>query len=75
MTVLKTSTLGFPRTGPKREMKTALEKYWNGLLSAEELFSTSNSIAVKSYEEQLSRGVDLIGVGGPHPVRSHSRLV
>ena len=67
---LKTSTLGFPRTGPKREMKTALEKYWNGLITADELISTSDSIAVKSYEEQLSRGVDFIGVGD-HTLYDH----
>eukprot|EP01060_Flectonema_neradi_P001961 TRINITY_DN111_c0_g1_i15.p1 TRINITY_DN111_c0_g1~~TRINITY_DN111_c0_g1_i15.p1 ORF type:complete len:768 (+),score=203.42 TRINITY_DN111_c0_g1_i15:64-2367(+) len=67
---LKTSTLGFPRTGPKREMKIALEKYWSGAISADELITTSDSIAVKSYEEQLSRGVDFIGVGD-HTLYDH----
>ena len=36
MVVLATS-LGFPRMGPYRELKKALESYWNGSSTPEEL--------------------------------------
>lgn len=31
-TNVKTNALGFPRTGEKREWKTAVEAFWNGKL-------------------------------------------
>ncbi|MGH7083020.1 MAG: hypothetical protein ACREFV_11190, partial [Acetobacteraceae bacterium] len=33
------ATLGFPRIGPRRELKSALERYWSGKIDAETLLS------------------------------------
>jgi 5-methyltetrahydropteroyltriglutamate--homocysteine methyltransferase len=35
--IITTHTLGFPSIGVKRELKKALEAYWNGHSSAETL--------------------------------------
>ena len=35
------ATLGFPRIGPKRELKTALESYWSGKSDAGALLATA----------------------------------
>ncbi|MGT2341315.1 hypothetical protein ACVPOQ_10505 [Staphylococcus aureus] len=40
MTTIKTSSLGFPRLGRKREWKKAIESYWAKKISKEELDQT-----------------------------------
>jgi 5-methyltetrahydropteroyltriglutamate--homocysteine methyltransferase len=32
------SALGFPRIGPRRELKKTLENYWSGVWTAQTLF-------------------------------------
>ena len=54
---LRTTTLGFPRTGARREMKVALEKYWGGELSEAELRAASEAVAAQSVQEQAAAGV------------------
>ncbi|CCO10569.1 5-methyltetrahydropteroyltriglutamate--homocysteine methyltransferase domain protein [Carnobacterium maltaromaticum LMA28] len=41
MTKVKSSNLGYPRLGEKREWKRALEKFWNGQLTEAELVATT----------------------------------
>eukprot|EP00754_Rhynchopus_humris_P034134 Rhum_TRINITY_DN15506_c3_g2::Rhum_TRINITY_DN15506_c3_g2_i5::g.160835::m.160835/K00549/metE; 5-methyltetrahydropteroyltriglutamate--homocysteine methyltransferase len=67
---LRTTTLGFPRTGARREMKVALEKYWGGELSEAELRAASEAVAAQSVQEQAAAGVSLIGVG-EHTLYDH----
>ena len=38
--MLQTANLGFPRIGANRELKKAIEGYWKGNLSANELQNT-----------------------------------
>ncbi len=40
MTTIKTSNLGFPRLGKKREWKKALESYWAHKIDKAELDQT-----------------------------------
>eukprot|EP01064_Diplonema_japonicum_P032214 TRINITY_DN59_c0_g1_i11.p1 TRINITY_DN59_c0_g1~~TRINITY_DN59_c0_g1_i11.p1 ORF type:complete len:789 (+),score=300.23 TRINITY_DN59_c0_g1_i11:80-2368(+) len=70
MTSLRTSTIGFPRTGPKREMKMALEKYWGKKITESELLEVSDKVALQSLRDQEAAGVDLIGVGD-HTLYDH----
>jgi len=37
------SNLGFPRMGPRRELKKALEGYWSGQVSAEDLAEAAST--------------------------------
>ena len=41
---INTASLGFPRIGQNRELKTALEKYWAGNISTDELKTVATEI-------------------------------
>lgn len=63
MKVSSTSTLGFPRMGPNRELKFALEKYWKGLIKDKALADIVASIEGQAWALQKAAGVDRITVG------------
>lgn len=63
MKVSSTSTLGFPRMGPNRELKFALEKYWKGLIKEKALADIVASIEDQAWALQKAAGVDRITVG------------
>jgi 5-methyltetrahydropteroyltriglutamate--homocysteine methyltransferase len=58
-----THSLGFPRIGVKRELKRAVENYWKGTLSEEELFDTAKTLVKRHWNLQKENGIDLIPVG------------
>jgi 5-methyltetrahydropteroyltriglutamate--homocysteine methyltransferase len=61
MTVTVTvATLGFPRIGPRRELKTALERYWSGKSDAGELLATAAELRARTWAGQRELGVDHI---------------
>jgi 5-methyltetrahydropteroyltriglutamate--homocysteine methyltransferase len=57
---LTTLNLGYPRIGRKRELKKAIEAYWKGQLSSDELESTAASLRERHWKEQQEAGLDLI---------------
>jgi 5-methyltetrahydropteroyltriglutamate--homocysteine methyltransferase len=61
--ILATSTLGFPRIGPNRELKFALEKHWKGSLDENGLVSVANSVEQQAWALQKEAGIDRITVG------------
>ena len=54
------SNLGFPRIGAARELKSALEKYWSGAISAEALSITAASLRARHWFVQQKAGIDHI---------------
>jgi 5-methyltetrahydropteroyltriglutamate--homocysteine methyltransferase len=52
------ATLGFPRIGPRRELKFALEKYWSGQIGEEELLETASALRTAAWARQTSLGAD-----------------
>jgi 5-methyltetrahydropteroyltriglutamate--homocysteine methyltransferase len=52
------STLGFPRIGPGRELKSALERHWSGRLDRAGLAAEASAIRRASWERQRALGVD-----------------
>jgi len=62
-TSVSTSALGFPRMGPKRELKFALEKYWKGVIDRTELIKVAHSVEESSWKLQKDAGIDRITVG------------
>ena len=62
-TSVSTSTLGFPRMGPKRELKFALEKYWKSVINRDELISVAHTTEEISWQLQKDAGIDRITVG------------
>ncbi len=56
-----THNLGFPRIGTKREFKFALESYWKGQSSREELKALGKELRQRHWQDQSS--LDLTPVG------------
>ncbi|CAH9018015.1 5-methyltetrahydropteroyltriglutamate--homocysteine S-methyltransferase [Candidatus Nitrosacidococcus sp. I8] len=54
--------LGFPRMGDKRELKWALESYWKGQLSQEDLIKIGHELQNLHWQRQKDAGLDLIPV-------------
>jgi 5-methyltetrahydropteroyltriglutamate--homocysteine methyltransferase len=57
-----THNLGFPRIGAKRELKKALELFWGGKRTEQELLSTTAALRRQNWLIQKSAGIDLIPV-------------
>lgn len=58
-----THNLGFPRIGERRELKHALEAYWHGNISGEQLQTTAAELRKQHWMLQRDIGIDLIPVG------------
>jgi 5-methyltetrahydropteroyltriglutamate--homocysteine methyltransferase len=56
-------TLGFPRIGPQRELKKALEAYWKGELDEAGLRAVGSGLRRQNWELQRQAGMQLIPVG------------
>src|ERR1700744_225795 len=54
------ATLGFPRIGPKRELKTALESHWAGKTDADALQATAADLRAQAWARQRDLGADII---------------
>jgi 5-methyltetrahydropteroyltriglutamate--homocysteine methyltransferase len=55
-----TANLGFPRIGPDRELKRALEGYWRGELGEKTLLETARSLRKAGWQAQKAAGVEMI---------------
>ena len=53
----RATNLGFPRIGPKRKLKTALESYWAGRATAAELDATARQIRNENWRLQADLGI------------------
>ncbi len=58
--MLKTATLGFPRIGANRELKKAIESYWKGAISIDELKQISSEIKSKNWQTQEAAGIHFV---------------
>jgi 5-methyltetrahydropteroyltriglutamate--homocysteine methyltransferase len=59
--MVTTHNLGFPRIGAKRELKFALESYWKGQSSRDELKALGAQLRQRHWQEQS--GLGLVPVG------------
>ncbi|ATE59817.1 5-methyltetrahydropteroyltriglutamate--homocysteine S-methyltransferase [Thauera sinica] len=57
----RTHNLGFPRIGAKRELKFALESYWKGQSTRDELKAEGARLRRRHWQDQA--GLDLVPVG------------
>lgn len=57
---LKTANLGFPRMGRQRELKFALEGYWTGKRTEQELLDTAAALRKTHWKLQKAAGLDFI---------------
>ncbi|URJ29793.1 5-methyltetrahydropteroyltriglutamate--homocysteine S-methyltransferase [Blochmannia endosymbiont of Camponotus sp.] len=56
-------TLGFPRIGLYRELKYALENYWNGKIQEDKLLEIGRTLRMRHWKQQKDSGMDWIPVG------------
>src|SRR5580704_7429835 len=54
------STLGFPRIGPRRELKSALERFWAGKINGQSLLADAAGLRAASWARQRSLGATVI---------------
>ena len=53
---------GYPRIGAKRELKFAVEKFWKGEASEEEVLAVAKSVREANRRAQIEAGLDLLPV-------------
>ena len=58
--MIKSITIGYPRIGPKRELKKALEKFWKREIKEDELQKVAKELREYNWKTQKENGIDLI---------------
>jgi 5-methyltetrahydropteroyltriglutamate--homocysteine methyltransferase len=61
--MVQSTILGFPRLGPDRELKTALEAFWKGERTEAALLETGASLRALHRKMQKDAGIDLLPSG------------
>ncbi|TFY83949.1 hypothetical protein EWM64_g72 [Hericium alpestre] len=61
--MVASSVLGFPRIGANREVKKAVEAYWAGKISANELTQAAADVKKSNWTTVKSKGVDFVPSG------------
>ncbi|HLI32628.1 MAG TPA: 5-methyltetrahydropteroyltriglutamate--homocysteine S-methyltransferase [Solirubrobacteraceae bacterium] len=61
--MIRASVHGYPRIGPRRELKTALEGYWAGRITAEGLRKTARALRRQNWLFMRDAGIDLVPSG------------
>src|SRR3546814_7471723 len=57
------ATLGFPRIGPRRELKFALEKFWSGKTDETALATAAAGLRTAAWARQHALGADWLPAG------------
>ena len=57
---IQIANLGFPRIGPRRELKFALESFWSGKSVEAELREAASGLRAATWARQKALGVDII---------------
>ncbi|PTQ90142.1 5-methyltetrahydropteroyltriglutamate--homocysteine S-methyltransferase [Agitococcus lubricus] len=60
---MRAHCLGFPRIGAQRELKKALEAYWSGQISQQELERVGQTLRQQHWQLQADAGLDWVTVG------------
>ncbi|WP_328989075.1 5-methyltetrahydropteroyltriglutamate--homocysteine S-methyltransferase [Kribbella sp. NBC_01245] len=57
---INTTVLGYPRIGPRRELKQAVERYWAGDLDASALADVAQTLRRETWNDLAGRGLDVL---------------
>lgn len=60
MTEIGTTVLGYPRIGPDRELKRAVERYWAGKIDEAALLATGRELRRQTWLELRDAGLDSV---------------
>ncbi len=58
-----THNLGFPRIGRNRELKWAVEGFWQGRISEKQLLDIAGELRLENWRVQKKAGIDLVPAG------------
>ncbi len=58
--MIQVASIGYPRIGPKRELKKALEQFWKGEIKEQDLHTVAKNLKKQNWQTQKDNGVDLI---------------
>jgi len=58
--MIQIASIGYPRIGPKRELKKALEQFWKGEIKEQDLHTVAKNLKKQNWQTQKDNGVDLI---------------
>ncbi len=61
--MVKTAVLGYPRIGPGRELKKALERFWSSEIDEQALLSEAAKIRERHWKAQAAAGIDASPAG------------
>src|SRR5271157_5990307 len=61
--MVQSSILGYPRMGPARELKKALEKYWSSQSDERALLNEAARVRAQHWKDQAAAGIDFIPSG------------
>ncbi|ETW84971.1 hypothetical protein HETIRDRAFT_472219 [Heterobasidion irregulare TC 32-1] len=61
--MVSSSVLGFPRIGANREVKKAVEAYWAGKISADQLTQAAADVKKTNWQSVKAKGVDFVPSG------------
>ena len=57
---IKTTAFGYPKIGPNREMKKAIESYWKGEIDKKELYTRLEQVDAQRMEKLINANLDYI---------------
>jgi 5-methyltetrahydropteroyltriglutamate--homocysteine methyltransferase len=57
---MTTTNLGYPRIGPDRELKRALEGYWHGKIGRDALLEQARAVMMDNWRRQAATGVEVL---------------
>jgi 5-methyltetrahydropteroyltriglutamate--homocysteine methyltransferase len=60
---LQSHILGYPRIGSQRELKRAVESFWKGTLTENDLLHTANELKRKNWQTQKDAGLSHVATG------------
>lgn len=58
--MIQSFVIGFPRIGQQRELKKALENFWQGKIGKETLLKDTNELKIKHWNYQKNAQIDII---------------
>ncbi|MEV8376460.1 5-methyltetrahydropteroyltriglutamate--homocysteine S-methyltransferase [Kribbella sp. NPDC056861] len=62
-TPARSTVYGYPRQGPHRELKKAVEGYWQGVVTAPELHRTAAELRAAGWQQLVADGIDEVPTG------------
>ncbi|MHA7134414.1 5-methyltetrahydropteroyltriglutamate--homocysteine S-methyltransferase [Oerskovia turbata] len=69
------SVLGYPRIGPRRELKKAVESFWAGKSTADELEATASALRVAAAQRLVDLGLDASSGAVPGSFSSYDQVL